>query len=205
MKMVRGCVQIIDVGDYGKHGVPKWWQRMFDGFQVGKEAFKIFDLNFPETTRKIFIVRTGSITMRIYRMVQPMVPPRTQKKMKLCGWDAAEWADDLQAEMPSGCTVPGFLTNDSDAALASARPLGGLVPTGGVVDEARLEAALRCSKSTVLTKPREDAATEPSADHSVHARRLLIPFPIILVVVIAAALSGARALSLMDFGIPGDV
>merc|ERR1719291_1170757 len=105
-RLVRGCVQVIDVGDYGKHGPPNWWTRMWDGFRVGKQAFKIFDANYPETTRKVFILRMGRVTSGIYNMALPMIPQRTREKMRIFGPAAAAWCEELRAELTPGASLP---------------------------------------------------------------------------------------------------
>merc|ERR1712228_657893 len=108
--MVRGCIQIIDVGDYGKHGVENWWRRMWDGYMVGKDAFKIFDLNYPETTRKVFIVRMGTLTHSIHQLCTPLIPPRTRRKMRVFGYSAAQWRKELESEMKAANPdLPRFL------------------------------------------------------------------------------------------------
>jgi len=130
-KLIRGCIQIMDVGDYGKHGVPHWWSRMFDGYHVGKEAFKIFDANYPETTRRVFFIRMGRVTTSIYKMAQPLIPERTKLKMRVFGAKAALWKDELRAEVGDEAQLPAFLLGDGDDAFASAWPKGGLIPLGG--------------------------------------------------------------------------
>lgn len=131
--LVSGCVQVIDVGDYGQHGVPNWWARMYSGFRIGSDAFRIFDANYPETTRKVFIVRMGRVTHSIYRMALPLIPERTRRKQRMFGAAAAEWLAELRAELPESgeAALPAFLRCDSGAAFGAALPRGGLVPVGG--------------------------------------------------------------------------
>jgi hypothetical protein len=132
-KVIRGCVQILDVGDYGCHGVPMWWKRMFDGYNVGKEAFSIFDGNYPETTRKVFIIRMGRVTKQLHSLCSPLIPERTKQKMRGFGPSASEWADELRAEVQDASELPAFLLCDERQAYASAWPKGGQIPLGGDV------------------------------------------------------------------------
>merc|ERR1719394_2411988 len=56
-ELIRGQIQIIDVGDYGEYGAPDYWGRMYAGLKDGPELYKVFDLNYPETVRTVFLVR----------------------------------------------------------------------------------------------------------------------------------------------------
>eukprot|EP00428_Durinskia_dybowskii_P025889 CAMPEP_0170234210 /NCGR_PEP_ID=MMETSP0116_2-20130129/16851_1 /TAXON_ID=400756 /ORGANISM="Durinskia baltica, Strain CSIRO CS-38" /LENGTH=416 /DNA_ID=CAMNT_0010485005 /DNA_START=18 /DNA_END=1265 /DNA_ORIENTATION=- len=132
-KLIRGCVQIIDVGDYGD--VPNWWSRMWATYNIGRPAFKVFDSNYPETTRKVFIVRMGSVTTSIYKLVKPIIPPRTNDKMRIFGHAAVAWADELRGEVPEDVDLPQFLCSDDAEALRVARPVGGMIPLGGDVPD----------------------------------------------------------------------
>ena len=46
-KLIRGQIQIIDVGDYGE--VPDWTGRMWNNLRLGPDIYKVFDGNYPET------------------------------------------------------------------------------------------------------------------------------------------------------------
>jgi len=129
-KLIRGQVQIIDAGDYGKHGVPQWAARMWASFQHGPELYRVLDLNYPETVRTVFFVRTGPVTNSIWRLALPLIPPRTKKKLKLFGQQAKDWNADLLKELPHEPEVPRFLLSDSEEAFAEATPKGGIIPPG---------------------------------------------------------------------------
>lgn len=128
--LIRGQVQIIDVGDYGQYGVPNWANRMWAALANGKDMYKIFDANFPETVRKVFIIRTGYLTNTIWRMVLPLVPPRTKKKLRLFGYRAEDWLSELRDELRPGEVLQDFLSSDTAEAYASAEPKGGIIPEG---------------------------------------------------------------------------
>jgi len=157
--LVRGCVQVLDVGDYGAHGPPRWYGRMFAGYKAGKDSFRIFDLNYPETTRKICILRAGKVIKHIYSLLTPVVPERTQTKIAIFGNDANEWAELLGSELGPSSSLPDFLTDNRPQSFAKASPPGGIVPFGGVVDEAILEAAKQCKYRAQYTSPKARAAT----------------------------------------------
>ena len=82
-KLIRGQVQIIDVGDYGE--VPDWTGRMWNNLRLGPDIYKVFDGNYPETVRKVFIVRTSSLVHHGYMLIQRLLPQRTKRKLKLYG------------------------------------------------------------------------------------------------------------------------
>ncbi|CAJ1353880.1 unnamed protein product [Effrenium voratum] len=130
--LVCGQLQIIDMGDYGRHGVPNLTSRLWSSLKLGAEFSQITDSNYPETVRKAFIIRLGSCTSTTWRyFIQPLLPDRTQAKLVPCGPQAASWAS-LSAELPPDRweRLPAFLREDSEAALAAAEPRGGLVPPG---------------------------------------------------------------------------
>eukprot|EP00435_Cladocopium_sp_Y103_P044232 s1365_g12.t1 len=127
-KLIRGQVQIIDVGDYGE--VPDWTGRMWNNLRVGPDIYKVFDGNYPETVRKVFIVRTSSLVHHGYMLIQRLLPQRTKRKLKLFGPKAAEWVSELCSELPDPHGLPDFLLNDSEEAIRSAKPKGGIVPEG---------------------------------------------------------------------------
>mmetsp|Transcript_88892 Transcript_88892/g.167509 ORF Transcript_88892/g.167509 Transcript_88892/m.167509 type:complete len:402 (+) Transcript_88892:40-1245(+) len=132
-RVFPGQVQIIDVGDYGKFGVPNWWRRMWDATQLGPSFYKVFDAYYPETARKVFVIRAGVLTYNLYNVVSPIIPPRTKKKLGLYGQRAKQWSAKLQDELLEGADVPEFLLSDSEAAFAKATPKGGFVPDGFIM------------------------------------------------------------------------
>jgi len=125
-----GQVQVIDVGDYGEYGTPNWGARMWSAVKLGPAMFKVFDSNYPETVRKVFIVRTGYIAKNMWSLVQPLARPRTRAKIRIFGQNASEWITELRDEIGSAGELQAFLRCDSKEAFASAIPRGGLVPVG---------------------------------------------------------------------------
>ncbi|OLQ09559.1 SEC14-like protein 5 [Symbiodinium microadriaticum] len=127
-KLIRGQIQILDVGDYGD--VPNWTGRMWNNLRLGPDIYKVFDGNYPETVRKVFIIRTGSLVHHGYTLVQRLLPQRTKRKLKLYGPKAAEWVSELRAELSDQQELPEFLLCDSEKAFRAATPRGGVVPEG---------------------------------------------------------------------------
>ena len=46
--LVCGQLQIIDMGDYGRHGVPNLTSRLWSSLKLGAEFSQITDSNYPE-------------------------------------------------------------------------------------------------------------------------------------------------------------
>ncbi|CAE7778362.1 sec14l1, partial [Symbiodinium pilosum] len=85
-ELIAGQLQIIDMGDYGRHGVPNLTSRLFSSLKLAAEISQITDANYPETVRKAFIIRLGSCTSTAWRYcIQPLLPERTQNKLVPCG------------------------------------------------------------------------------------------------------------------------
>lgn len=126
--MVRGQLQIIDVGDYGQYGVPNWWTRMLGTLQYGIKLYPYLDNYYPETARKVFIIRMGVQSHELSQHCWPLIADRTREKMRLCGPYSATWVTELRQELLDGQVLPAFLTSDTDAAFAAAEPKGGIVP-----------------------------------------------------------------------------
>lgn len=200
-RLVRGCVQVIDVGDYGRHGVPNWFKRMWDGYRVGRGAFKIFDLNYPETTRKVFIIRMGPITSRIYKAILPLVPERTRVKVRMFNSQAASWRQELIDELPPEPQLPEFLVSDGDYAFATARPVGGLVPVGGEIP-VRRKAGTASNKVNAEAKSMNNMSSSGYQAQGAWAMRPTLPTAFVALLVLAAALTVTRAFSLLGLSRP---
>ena len=102
-KLIRGQVQIIDVGDYGE--VPDWTARMWNNLRLGPDIYKVFDGNYPETVRKVFIVRTSSLVHHGYMLIQRLLPQRTKRKLKLFGPKARFWIEKTFQSVRRVCDV----------------------------------------------------------------------------------------------------
>ena len=50
-ELIAGQLQIIDMGDYGRHGVPNLTSRLFSSLKLAAEISQITDANYPETWR----------------------------------------------------------------------------------------------------------------------------------------------------------
>jgi len=127
-KVIVGQIQIIDVGDYGL--VPNWRSRMYSAFSLGPDLWKVFDANYPETVRKVFIVRTGAISRMIWDWVSPLASKRTRQKIRLFGSCAGAWRDELRSEFAPQQTLPEFLLCDDKKVCMLATPRGGIIPEG---------------------------------------------------------------------------
>lgn len=192
-KLIRGQIQIIDVGDYGEHGVPNWTNRMWGALANGKDMYKIFDLNFPETVRKVFIIRTGMLTNTIWRIVLPIVPPRTKKKLRLFGYSAIEWVDELRDELAEGQVLQDFLTSDTAVAFSSAKPQGGIVPEGACGHNFGQweEDANGSRTATSPSSHGKEASGSKRGKAGASKPGSRVPCPWFLAIVIAAAAMGA--------------
>lgn len=212
-KVVRGCVQIVDVGDYGKFGVPNWWARMMNLYWVGKKVFQTFEANYPETARKIFIIRMGSVGTKMYQWVTPLVPKRTQEKMRIFGFDADTWKKELCSELQEGYSIPNFLMCNSSGSFAIARPPGGIVPTGGKISDDDISRQKR-SESEVLAEIQgrpaigkiQDMYSQENAIHDLKCDgrpymkcAILIR---ILIICLVTAIGTVNAMSLFSFASP---
>jgi len=103
---------------------------MWNHIKVGPEMYKVFDFNYPETVRKVFIVRTSWRIQSGWNLVKPLLPERTKKKLNLYGWDSSHWARELRSEMKEGQELPAFLIRDDEHSLRTAEPKGGILPEG---------------------------------------------------------------------------
>lgn len=141
--LVPGCLYVWDLGNYGRHSPPNWWSRMLALVRFLPSAATLLESNYPEVVRKIVVVRSGPATRALYQTATPFLPAATLAKLKLHGWRAREWLGELHEEMPLAKDgrepLPAFLTCDSEAAIASARPRGGVYPVGAAA-AARLAA-----------------------------------------------------------------
>mmetsp|Transcript_84373 Transcript_84373/g.273165 ORF Transcript_84373/g.273165 Transcript_84373/m.273165 type:complete len:795 (-) Transcript_84373:260-2644(-) len=141
---IPGALYVWDVGNYGKHGVPHWWSRMWALVRFLPRIAKLLEANYPEMVRKIMVLRCGPTTKALYHAAAPLMPSKTLGKCRLYGWSAAEWLQDLRQELPA-CALPAFLERDDDAALAAAEPRGGLYPPGAAAAASISSAAVRCA------------------------------------------------------------
>jgi len=124
-----GALYIWDVGNYGRHGVPNYFSRMWALVRFLPKVARILEANYPEVVRKVMVIRCGPATKAIHRAAAPFMPAGTLAKCRLYGWRAEEWRRELEEEMP-GSSLPPFLTRDDEVAIASAEPRGGLCPVG---------------------------------------------------------------------------
>lgn len=127
--LAPGALYIWDVGNYGKHGVPNYFSRMWALVRFLPKVARLLEANYPEVVRKVMVIRCGPATKAIHRAAAPFMPAGTLAKCRLYGWRAEEWRQDLEEEMPGSC-LPPFLLRDDEVAIASAEPRGGLCPVG---------------------------------------------------------------------------
>ena len=184
----------MDVGDYGKWtGDNTWSSRMWDALWNGREIYKVFDMNYPETVRAVFIVRTGALTNRIWSMAKPLVPPRTLKKLRIFGPMAQEWIEELRAELPEKPGLPAFLECDTDEAFRTAKPAGGTVPVGAASGPEPLPGEDDAPPPPIASKPEAPQASR---------QRLLLVLALVLAAVATLA-ADASAQQWLDGALSG--
>lgn len=124
-RFVPGALFVWDIGDYGVHGVPNYWGRMWALVNSLPHIAKLLEANYPEIVRKIIVVRSGVATQLLYKAAVPFMPKGTLRKCSMYGWRASSWVKDLRMELP-GVDLPEWLTCERDDAIAEAKPKGGL-------------------------------------------------------------------------------
>merc|ERR1712232_101546 len=125
-----GRILILDLGDYGKHGLPRHAQRQRSWFKLILKLRDITLNQYPEVYRKTFLVRVGPLVRGFTSLVRPILSPREISAFELHGWNASSWLPELRRQLPAGFDIPRFLECDDEAAFAAAVPKGGIVPQG---------------------------------------------------------------------------
>lgn len=130
-------VEIYDVGNYGL--VPNYWQRGWDGVPFFKSIVPVIEKVYPERVRLAFVIRMPRSFWLILKLFWPLVPPETKKKIKMHGFPARAFREEL-IEAIGESNVPPFMLTDDMQVIAKAQPQGGLVPRGALAREEALAA-----------------------------------------------------------------
>lgn len=135
--LINSFVEIHDLGNYGL--VPRWLQRAMGSIPMFKKVAPVMDEVYPERVRAAFLLRAPSAFSMVFKLVQPIVPEETKKKIKIYGYPAHAWREELSAAVGESA-VPPFLLCDDMAVVKEATPAGGIVPAGALAEEEALVA-----------------------------------------------------------------
>jgi len=114
----------------GADDVPSYSSRAFGAAKVFIKLAKLLDLNFPERTKRVLIVRAPMLFPVVWRMVSPFVPAATKQKIAIFG--SSGWTEAALGAMAEAALPPWLDERRAGtAAGAAAVPLfiGGCVPT----------------------------------------------------------------------------
>jgi len=128
-KVQFSFIELIDLGDYNL--VPQWKRRAWASVPVYKNMAKIFDRYYPERVRIIFFLRTPSAFSVLWRLVLPIVPTDTRRKIKMRGSVSQKWLFELREHMRPEI-IPEWLQTESIEAYRRAQPWVGIVPVGAL-------------------------------------------------------------------------
>lgn len=134
-------MEFVEVHDVGSG--PRWWHRAVGAAPFFAKHAGLWSSYYPEQVKKILILRSPAAFQVWWRMVRSLTPPATMTKLKLYGTRPSEWLPEL-VELVQEDTLPAFLRDDSEEAIKSAEPQGGLLPDGiyeKLLEEERLDAA----------------------------------------------------------------
>lgn len=133
-------VELHDLGDYGTtgHSMKRGWGAV----SVYKEMSIVFDKVYPERVRACFILRCPVFFSIFWRIISPIVPPHTRTKIRIRGFAAKSWYDDLEELLPVE-TIPLWLRGDDPALVVGAEPVAGVVPEGVYLEEKEAASGFR--------------------------------------------------------------
>jgi len=124
---INSFVEIHDIGNYGL--VPSYLPRGFQSVPFYKANAPIFDKVYPERVRVCFLVRCPAAFNIIWKLVTPLIPEHTKHKIRLKGYDAKSWLQEMEALLPPD-SIPAWLRCDDTYVIEQATPFGGIVPRG---------------------------------------------------------------------------
>lgn len=165
-----GALYVWDIGNYGRQGIPGWWQRMLALVRFLPKVASLLEENYPEVIRKIMVVRAGPASRALYNTAVRLIPSKTVHKCRLFGWNASAWRDELASEMP-GTILPAFLTEDSEEAIGAAEPQGGYYPAGAAAEAQRCHAAQDSFRSSSTAR----SASRRKVKHPCTMGRIVTP------------------------------
>ncbi|XP_059350802.1 SEC14-like protein 2 [Daphnia carinata] len=101
--------------------------------EVGFEAIKISEANYPESLRRVFIINAPKAFTFVFSMVKPFLHQSTLDKMSVFGFDKNEWSTALLKEIDAD-QLPvhygGTMTDSNgDAKCSNMVNVGGPVPS----------------------------------------------------------------------------
>ncbi|KAI9561268.1 hypothetical protein GHT06_012224 [Daphnia sinensis] len=108
-------------------------QRIYRPFrEIGIEAIKIFEANYPDSLRRIFIINAPRVFTFVFSMVKPFLHQVTLDKISVFGCDKDEWSAALLKEIDAD-QLPvyygGTMTDpNGDPKCSSKLCMGGQVP-----------------------------------------------------------------------------
>lgn len=129
-KLITNFVEIYDQGDYGH--VDGYLRRGWGSWEGYKQMIPILDKVYPERLRVSFLLRCPRIFAVFWRLVEPLLPATTVKKIRIKGYAASSFVEELK-EFMAETTIPPFLRSDDKSFLETAEPWGGWVPSGAGV------------------------------------------------------------------------
>merc|ERR1712113_118726 len=128
---VNSFVEIHDTGNYGY--VPSYLPRGFQAAPFYKTYAPVFDKVYPERVRVCFLVRAPPAFSVIWRLCLPLLPEATKHKIRLKGFNASSWLEEMEVLLPPK-TIPAWLRSDAVELIEQAQPFGGIVPKGALED-----------------------------------------------------------------------
>jgi hypothetical protein len=138
-------VEIHDVGSQGL--VPNWWQRAFGSIPFYQKLAPVLDKVYPERLRLVFMVRLPRSFNIMWHLILPLVPPETQKKLRIYGYPAQAFREEMIGAIGESA-VPAYLLSDDSSVIAAALPQGGVVPAGALAKEEALRKEGRLASGT---------------------------------------------------------
>lgn len=167
--LVTGFIEIHDVGNYKLVG--NWMQRALGAVAPYTTTIApVLDKVYPERVRMAFVLRAPPAFAVIWRVVTPLIPPSTKEKIRLKGFRASTWQEEMKAVVPESI-IPDWLQVDDAIHFPKARPWAGLVPHGALAKFCELDAdqggaellphslgRTRCSPSPLAVKPNSSAS-----------------------------------------------
>ncbi|KZS17891.1 SEC14 protein 2 [Daphnia magna] len=109
--------------------------------EVGLEAIKISEANYPESLRRVFIINAPKVFTFVFSMVKPFLHQATLDKISVFGFDRNEWSVALLKEIDAD-QLPvyygGTMTDSNgDSKCSSKVNMGEKVPSSYYLDVGR--------------------------------------------------------------------
>jgi hypothetical protein len=129
-RCVHRCTAVIDVGGFGA-------QHLSDvkGLAFFYAYVQMATANYPEIFRHIFIINAGMVFPSLFATIQPLLPERDRKVIKILG-GAEAYMPVLEAHLPLSCVpavLGGTMRDPDEDGYGSGALCGHRVPVGGSV------------------------------------------------------------------------